>query len=474
MSHEELTWLDAHELAGSIRRREVSPVEAVEASLAQLERTEPQLNAFVTVIADQARAVARAAEKTLTSEPAESLPPLFGVPVSIKDLSDTAGVRTTYGAAAFADHVPAEDSVNARRIRESGAILVGKTATPEFGALGVTESGLNGITNNPWDTRFAAGGSSGGAAASVAAGVTAIAWGSDGGGSIRVPASMCGVVGLKASLGRIPFHSPWETSTAEGPIARSVADTALLLQVTAGPDRRDPVSLPREAVDYLQVVRDAPDLAGRRIAYAARPAGGPVAAEIESRVGAAVRRFEETGATVEAVDLPLPDPIAFFLDFWGIGFPELLPALGGAFPHPAMADLARRAGDAAAFYAAASQTRPVITETYARIFDEFDLLVTPTLPVAPFRHAGAHGGNADVDGVPVEVPSIDFHRFTESPSHAGLPAITVPAGFSTEGLPIGLQIVGDHLDDVGVLVAATNWERVAPWRGHRPELAIRR
>ncbi|WP_435747368.1 amidase [Microbacterium sp. PMB16] len=467
VNHSSANWLDAHEMARLIRSRELSPTEAVESVLRQLENVEPSINAFVTIRADEARAEAKRAEQVLSSTVTADLPPLFGVPISIKDLADTAGIRTTYGSTAFRDHVPATDSLPVHRIRESGAIIIGKTTTPEWGALGVTESALTGITNNPWDTDFAAGGSSGGAAASVAAGVGGAAWGSDGGGSVRVPASMCGIVGLKPSLGRIPSPIPWESASTDGPLARSVADVALLLDITAGPDRRDPLSLPRPSERFYEVVIGAGDLAGKRIAYAPAPGDARVEQEVARIVAAAVARFSEAGATVDTVALPVPDPITHFLNFWGPGFDSS----AGPLPHPAMQRVVDAAGSAEDFVLAATRTRAEITEAFAQVFDNFDLIVTPTLPVVPFRHAGAAGGATSIDGYPVDFPAIDFHRFTESPSHAGLPAITVPVGFSDNGLPVGMQIIGDHLDDLGVLVAAAVFEGLAPWKSVRPALA---
>lgn len=470
MPSEELTWLDAHDATNRIRRREISAVELVEATLHQLDKVEPAINAFVTVIADDARrAAARADEAVAAAEDVSLLPPLHGVPLSIKDLADTVGVRTTYGSERFASHVPDHDTIAAGRVRATGGILLGKTTTPEFGMLGTTQSMLTGTTNNPWNVEFAAGGSSGGAAAAVAAGVGAIAWGSDGGGSIRVPASMCGVVGLKPSRGRIPNSEAWDTASTDGPIARSVLDVALLFRETLGPDRHDPLSLPSEGIDYFARVSERRDLKGTRVAFAPRPSGGLVAREVESVVSATVAKLEHAGLIVETVELPLPDPVDYFLAFWGPSFAAL--DRESALPHPAMREVARKMRGAEAYFTANTQTRAEISRVYASIFDDFDFIITPTLPVAPFRHPGAAGGNQEIDGVPVAMPAIDFHRLTESPSHAGLPALTVPAGFSAEGLPIGLQVVGDHLDDVGVLELGALFEQIAPWRGVRPALA---
>src|SRR5215831_3486962 len=246
---DELTWLSATELAREIRERKISPVEATDAVLIRLAAVNPTINAFVTVLADEARQAARAAERTAVTTPPGELPPLHGVPITVKDLIDTAGVRTTYGSTLYRDHIPEQDHVTWARLKAAGAILIGKTTTPEFGMLGITESQLTGITSNPWDPATTSGGSSGGAAASLAAGIAPLAWGSDGGGSIRVPAACCGVVGLKASPGRIPFVRPGEFPNGvdvEGPLARTAADAALLLAVTAGPHPMDPISLPAD------------------------------------------------------------------------------------------------------------------------------------------------------------------------------------------------------------------------------------
>lgn len=472
MTDSELAWRNSYDVAQLIKNRQVSPVEVMESVLGQLEKVEPKINAFVTVTAEAALAEAHKAEHIMatTSDPSQ-LGALFGVPISIKDLVDTAGVRTTYGTREYADHVPSKDAPNASRLRSAGAILFGKTTTPEFGMLGTTESPLTGITNNPWNTAYIAGGSSGGAAASVAAGVGGLAWGSDGGGSIRVPASACGVVGLKASAGRIPGPVLWDSASVEGPITRSVIDAALLLQVTAGPSLADPLSLPADGTDYIgAVLRPAP-LTGLKIAYAPKPAGGLVASEVLATMDTVVSMLESQGAIVEVIDLPLPDPVSFFLSFYGPSFTGALSAMGLTFDHPAILDLISRAPGAEAYLEAATVTRGEIWTTYARVFANHDFILTPTMPVVPFLHPGSAGGNTHVDGIPVAVPAIDFHRFTESPSHAGLPAISVPVGFSSEGLPIGAQIIGGRFDDVGILSLAANLEQLMPWGSRRPSLA---
>ena len=248
MPSDELCWLSASELAAMIRRRKVSPVEVVDSVLDRIGRVNPQLNAYVTVTADEARRAARAAERALGPRRAR-LGPLHGVPFSVKDLVFTKGVRTTFGTRLFSDHIPAEDAPMVARLRAAGAIMVGKTNTPTMGWLGATHNLLFGATRNPWRRDRTPGGSSGGASAAVAAGLAPIAVGTDGGGSIRIPASFAGIFGHKPSYGRIPTYpasAAWSVSHI-GPMTRTVADAALVMDVCAGPDERDQYSLPRRA-----------------------------------------------------------------------------------------------------------------------------------------------------------------------------------------------------------------------------------
>ena len=472
----ELTWMSGFELASAIRQRDISPVEVVNAVLAQIERTEPTLNAFVTVTADAARAEAKAAERAL-AERDRKFPPLFGVPISVKDLCDTAGVRTTYGSKAFVDHVPSADAVSWARLKSAGAILIGKTTTPEFGGLGVTYSGLTGTTNNPWDPTRTSGGSSGGAAASVAAGVGPFAWGSDGGGSVRIPAAYCGVVGLKPSRGRIPVATAWETVGTDGPLTRTVRDCALLLAVTAGPHPSDPLSLPALTDDVVAATTTEHGLRGKRVAFAAAPAGANVDAEVASVVAEAVLQIERAaGAIVDTVDVNLPDPVAYFDAFWSPAFAAAAEVPGDVGElHTEteatlyFAELGRRIS-AVDYYRTANETRGLITSGYNEVFAHHDLLITPTSTVAAFPHPGHEAGPTEVNGLPIARPSTDFHRLTESPSHAGLPAITVPCGFAADGLPIGMQIIGPMHADAGVLAAAAAFERIRPWAGFRPPI----
>ncbi len=477
----DLCYASASTLRDLYLRREVSPVEVVSAVLGRVEEVDPKVNAFVTVLADEAMREARRAESELVRSRPEDLRPLFGVPVTVKDLVDTAGVRTTYGSRHYAEHVPAVDALSWARLKAAGAILIGKTTTPEFGMLGVTESPLTGVTNNPWDLGKTVGGSSGGAAAAVAAGMAPLAWGTDGGGSIRIPASCCGVVGLKASMGRIPVLGEcnvYDSVNTGGPMARITSDVAMMLQAVAGPDERDPLSLPASDVDYVAGIRAA-SVRGLRIATSLDLGTGPVASAVRELFEASVAVFGEgLGAEVDTVRVDLPDPVDYFLSYWSpetAGFIEEMIVEAGydlRDSHPLLAELAERAHTMSAYdyWHVAVETRGRIAAALAEVFRDHDLLLTPTMPLPPFPHPGPAAGPTEIDGVSVERPAIDFHRLTEPFSHAGLPAISVPCGFTADGLPVGLQIVGRHHDDLGVLVAAAAFEAETGFAQAKPAL----
>ena len=478
----DLCWLSATEMARRYRDGSLSPVEVVDAVLDRLEETEPALNAFVTITADTAREQARQAEHDLRKN--GDLPPLHGIPVSVKDLDDTAGVQTTYGCKAFAGYVPEKDAEGWARLKAAGAILIGKTTTPDFGMLGVTNSSLTGFTNNPWNTKLTAGGSSGGAAASVAAGVGPIAWGSDGGGSIRVPASVCGVVGLKCSPWRIPVeteHSAFEHGTAVGPLTRTAEDNALALAVTAGPTLRAPLAPPPLDQTALAAAMADPSVKGLRIGYSPNLGYGIVEAEVESVVRAAADVFEQTlGAQVELVEISIPDPIDFFLHYWCPGmaaaeetFKQMEPRVDISSLNESMAAYIAEGKKVSTveLYQTIHQTQTQIVFGYADVLERCDLIICPTTPVAAFPHEEG-GGPAKVDGKDFGPwPDLQFHRLTESPSHAGLPCLSVPCGFTTDGRPVGLQIIGRPLNDIGILAAAAAYQAATSWKDQVPSLA---
>lgn len=466
----EIASLPAYEIAAAYRRRTLSPVEVVEAVLERIDRFDTRINAFVTVTADTARVEARAAEKAFGGPDAEQLPALYGVPVSVKDLENTAGVRTTYGSAHYKDNVPNEDAIIWARLKNAGSILIGKTTTPELGAAAITESELTGITRNPWDLDRTVGGSSGGAAAAVASGFGSIATGSDGGGSIRVPASYCGVVGLKPSAGRIPFnnaHSAYEPVTTTGPITRTVRDSALILNATHGPDPFDPISLLDSGHDFTTGLASA-SLRGVRIAYSPDLGSGPVASTTRDVIDRlATRITSDLGAQVEQIELDLPDPAEYFFRFWTplIALEQeeivLSNAQADATDYPFIAQA--RAMNALEFARTQMIERTRIHTAFAQVFEKFDLLIWPTTPSSAFPHPGLHGYPDHIDGVRVSAPDVDNQRLTEAIAHAGYPAISVPAGLDAHGLPVGLQIAAGHGHDRAVLEAAACVEATWPW-----------
>lgn len=477
-SKPEIHELTAVEISQLIRRRELSPVEVVDATLQRIEEHNGDVNAYITLSADLARAAAATAERTLRDEGPEALGPLAGVPISIKDLTATAGLRTTFGLKAHEDYVPTEDYPVAARVRGAGAAILGKAATPAHGWLGTTETEIHGRTSNPWLLTHTVGGSSGGSSAAVASGFGPLATGSDGGGSIRVPASLCGMVGHKGSHGRVPRgpESPgFETVDAIGPIARTVADAALLLGVIAGPHPGEPYMLDAGDVDYLAGFQ-VEEAARLRVAYSPDLGQGPVDSEVASLVRDAAAHFADVlGAEVEEVDIDIPDINDFFIKFYGPTLSHLR-EVDPAFieqhleKYPGMGAFEEVTAGlrASEWWAYSIDAMQRTFEGLNRAVTEHDILLTPTMPVAAWPHDGENGPRV-IDGQPVEWPTFDFFRFTEPAGHSGHPAITVPCGFTTAGLPVGLQIMGRQRDDRGILRAAAAYEATTQWHLARPK-----
>ncbi|MBI2528062.1 MAG: amidase [Candidatus Rokubacteria bacterium] len=473
MAGADLAWRSAVELAGLIRDREVSPVEVTDAILARIAELGPLLNAFCTVAEEEARDAALAAEVAVLS--GEPLPPLHGVPVSVKDLIFTRRIRTTGGSRLFVEHYPEEDAVSVERLRAAGAVIIGKTATPEFGHKGMTDSPLFGITRNPWNLEMTPGGSSGGAAAAVAAGLGPFALGTDGGGSIRIPASFCGIYGLKPSFGRVPSgpgFPGWETFSHTGPMARTVRDAALMLDALAGPDDRDRHSLPADAGGLFLAACDA-GIAGLSVAWAPDLGRALVDPEVAALCERAAVEFESLGCHVEAVVPTWEDPEEIFRV---MAAAETFAAWGGRLAD-AERELDRtlvaflRFGQTvtAAQYLEAARRRRELWGEVQRFLARFDLLITPTMPVPAFPAAGPPP--AAINGRAIS--PLGWVPFTFPFNLTGQPAATVPAGFTASGLPVGLQIVGRRHADRTVLAASAAFEAAAPWSGSRPAVVPR-
>jgi len=453
---------DALTLAQRIRTKQVSPVAVVDAVLERIEALQPTVNAFITVTADEAREAARRAEAAVMA--GEPLGPLHGVPFSVKDLLFTRGGRTTMGSRIFADQVPGEDAVPVRRLREAGAILVGKTTTPEFGHKPLTDSPLFGATRNPWHLSRSAGGSSGGAAAAVATGQAPLALGTDGGGSIRLPASCCGIVGLKPTLGRVPHVQQadlFSTTSYIGPMARTVAEASAGFDAIVGFDPGDPYSRP----EPLDDPRDA-EVRGRRIGWLPRVGNRLVDPDVLAACEAAARHLEGRGAVVETVE---EDVTAFeqaFLIFFQGGLAARvgphMAKFGDKIARSLRESVERGARWSAADWANALGQRTAMYRRVQTLFRRFDFLLSPTLsrpalaldhdPFEPITIGGETAGSIRGAWYPYLWP---FNL-------SGHPAVSLPCGWSADGLPIGLQIVGPWYADRRVLALAAQLERERP------------
>jgi Asp-tRNA(Asn)/Glu-tRNA(Gln) amidotransferase A subunit family amidase len=469
----ELYRLSAGALAAGIRDRRFSPVEVLDEILARVEALNPVLNAYCLVRGDDVRGEARRAESAVMR--GDELGPLHGVPVSIKDITPTRGIRTTFGSRAFSDHVPEEDAILVERLRAAGALIVGKTNTPEFGNKGVTDSPLFGRTNNPWRLSHSAGGSSGGAAAAVAAGMGPLGDGSDGAGSVRIPASLCGVVGLKPSFGRVPVwpRNGYETISHHGPLARTTADAALMLSVVAGDDPRDPYTAPPGTSDFVASAREA-DIAGWPIAFSTDLGAGPVEPVVAAAARAAAQRLADLGATVDERTPDVPDPREAMAVIWRVSLgtiahERVLPVIGREEMDPHLLELADAAGGITAVehYRASQLFRHAFFRAMTAFFEDYRLLVTPTLAVAPFPHpAAARPGPTHADGHEID-PFLGW-LLTYHFNLTGQPAISIPCAVTDDGLPLGLQIVGRAGADADVLRAASALEEALGFSDWRP------
>ena len=468
----ELCFTPAVELAGRIRRRELSPVDVVEAILGRIEALDGQLHAFLTLDAERAMDAARAAEAAVAR--GEAVGALHGVPVSIKDLEPTAGLRTTFGTKFYEHNVPDFDGAVAGRLKAAGAIVLGKTNTPSWGHKDMCDNLLGPPTRNPWKPDRTSGASSGGAGAAVAAGMGPLAHGSDGAGSIRIPSSLCGIYGLKPSIGRVPYWpnaDAWGGRSHAGPMARTVRDAALMLSVMAGPDERDPLSIDAPPEDYLAACEGAAEGMRRlRVAWSADLGYAPVDPEVRRLTEAAVRRFADLGCDVEAVDPGWDNPHDWHAVLWcavngGRHAPRL--AERPEWIEPSLRAFIERAqGHSAIDLGQALVARTAFYEQARAFMARYDLLLTPTMPCAAWS---VERGPEQIEGRPTPT-MFDRLPFTYPFNLTGWPAATVPCGFTSEGLPVGLQIVAGRHQDALCVRASAAFEAAQPWAGARPEI----
>jgi amidase len=460
--------LPATEQAALLRSGALSAVELVREHLDRIERGNAVVNAIVTLVPERALAAAREADRRRAA--GEPLPPLHGLPIAHKDLVDTAGVRTTYGSPSFRDHVPDDDELLVSRIREAGAIMVGKTNTPEWGAGSHTFNPVFGPTRNPWDTSRSAGGSSGGAAAALACRMLPLADGSDLGGSLRNPAAWNGVVGLRPTPGVVPSwpsDSPWLPFSVDGPMARTAADVALLLRAMAGPDPRAPLSQRAAPLD-LELPLDA-DLRGRRVAWSSSLGGLPVEPAVLAAVEPAVARLADLGLDVAEHEPDLAGADTAFETWRAFGFAlslgELYDTDGGRMKETVRWNVERGRALTVADLTTATRLHAEVHARALELFERYDYLACPVTQVEPFPVEVEYP--EEVAGVPMG-SYLEWMRICSRISVTGCPAISIPAGLSANGLPVGLQLVARPFGERALLEAAhaidglTGYSRLVP------------
>jgi amidase len=465
----ELCFLTAVELAQRIRTRDLSCVEVMEAHLRQIERVNPQVNAIVTLAPEQALARARAADAALRRS--DAVGPLHGLPVAHKDLVQTKGMRTTSGSPIYADFVPDVDDLIVTRIRNAGAILIGKTNTPEFGAGSQTFNPVFGATRNPYDLSKTCGGSSGGAAVALACGMIPIADGSDTGGSLRNPASFCNVVGFRPSPGRVPHCSDraaWQTFSVLGPMARTVADAALLLSAMAGPHPCSPIALQKPGAHFRQPLDR--DFHGVRVAWSRTASGLPVDPEVTAVLEQARPVLEAIGCIVEETEPDFTGADEAFKVWRAWGYEQKLGELADThrdrLKETILWEIERGRALTGPQIGRAERLRTALYHRMRRFMQTYEFLALPVVQVSPFPIEQPYV--TEINGVPMET-YIDWMRSCYYVSITGFPAISVPAGFTRDGLPVGLQLVGRHHNDFGVLQLAHAFEQATGhWRRRPP------
>jgi amidase len=457
----DLCQLSAVELARLIRAKQLSARDVVSAHLAQTERVNPGVNAIVTLVAEQAMDRARSADDDLAH--GRDVGPLHGLPIAHKDLQPTKGIRTTFGSPIFKDFVPSEDSLTVERLRLAGAIAIGKTNTPEFGAGSQTFNPVFGSTLNPYDRSKTCGGSSGGAAVALATGMLPIADGTDMGGSLRNPASFCGIVGMRPSPGRVPSWpaaNAWSTLSVDGPMARTVADVALLLSAMAGPDPRSPIAMDEPGRRFAEPL--ARNCRGLRIAWWKDLGGVPVDRRVRDLVDAQRRVFESLGCIVEEAEPDFIDFDAVFKTIRALAFlTGVAPRIAGRrdqVKETILWEIDRGERLTATEIAWAETKRSELYHRMRRFMERYDFFVLPVSQVPPFSVDQPFV--TEIDGVAMEA-YIDWMKSCYYISIVGNPAFSVPCGFTLEGLPVGLQIVGRHRDDWGLLQIAHAFEGAA-------------
>ncbi len=471
MDEKDLCFLPAIELARLIQTKQLSAREVMETHLAQIERVNPQVNAIVTLLPEQAMGGALAADEALARGEKTGL--LHGLPIAFKDLVETAGIRTTYGSPIYADYVPERDTLMVERVKQAGAIPIGKTNTPEFGAGSQTFNPLFGATCNPYDVTRTCGGSSGGAAVALACGMLPVADGSDLGGSLRNPANFCNVVGFRPSIGRVPKYPTnmaWSSLSVLGPMARTVGDVALLLAAMAGPDPHEPIAIREPGSRFLVPLER--DFRGVKIAWSEDLGLLPVDAGVTAVINSHRATFASLGCLVEEdePDFQGADEIFKVWRAWSFAasYGTLLATHRDQMKETVIWNIEVGLRLSAAQLAEAESKRVALYHRVREFMNEVEYLVMPVSQVRPFPLTQEY--ITEINGTPMET-YIDWMKSCYFITVTGLPAISVPCGFTEDGLSVGLQIIGRHQNDFGVLQLAHAFEQATRFWQQAPAIA---
>jgi len=486
MKKEEICYMSACDILEKIKSQELSSQEITEIIIERIEKINPIINAYCTTTFDLARETAKNADEMIKG--GETLGLLQGLPVSIKDETETKGIRTTFGSKMFENNVPRNDEALVRRLRDAGVVILGKTNTPAFGYKGETDNLIFGATKNPWNLERTSGGSSGGAASAVASGLGSIGIGSDGGGSIRLPSSFCGIYGLKSTFGRIP-HNTMEkigylgTFVHKGPLVRYVKDAALVLDIIAGQDDSDRYSVPKPNYSYLENLNEKPNKL--KIGYSLDLGfAEAIDPEVENSVMNGIKKFEEFGWSIEKSNIRLRNPESLFLTIWcsGLGYSvgpflkQWQDKMEPDFVEIVNLGLSYTAKD----LVIAEVQREMIYANICRALRKIDILITPTLACPAFELGKSipselntsmpfenRKTNVIIEGKNMSLTG--WLAFTYPFNLSGHPAASIPCGWSKDGLPIGMQIVGKRFDELTVLQVSQAFEDIAPWQDKKPK-----
>ncbi|MFX0004744.1 MAG: amidase [Candidatus Hermodarchaeota archaeon] len=481
MEKEEIWYMSAYEMREKIKNQEITSEEVTEILIERIEKINPIINAYCTTTFDLARDLAKKADQAVKN--GEKLGLLNGIPISIKDETETKGIRTTFGSKLTENNIPGTDETIIRRLRNAGVVILGKTNTPAFGYKGETDNLIFGVTKNPWNLERTPGGSSGGAASAVASGLSPIATGSDGGGSIRIPSSFCGVFGFKATFGRVP-QNLMETSgylgtfVHKGPIVRYVKDAALVLDIIAGQDDSDRYSVPKPNYSYLERMNETPKQL--KIGYSldlgiAEELGN----EVENSVLNGIQRFEEFGWSIDKsrINLKKRNPESTMTIIWSSGFGYSLGRFLKGWQNkmdPALVKLIKLGLNYSTIQIKKAELyRELIYTEICRAFKKLDILITPTMPCTAFNIGNSRviDDETNITNITINgknITALGWIAFTYPFNFSGHPAASIPCGWSKEGMPIGMQIVGKRFDELTILQVSRIFEDIAPWQDKKP------